>query len=145
MQSLPHRYTVSATGTTNGDLTLTSTNLEPLQSDAPEQFGGPGDKWSPETLLVAALADCFILSFRAIANASRLNWSSMSCDVEGVLDKIERVTLFTEFRISVKLVVPQATDQEKAQQLLEKAERYCLISNSMKATRRLLTTIETAA
>ena len=34
------------------------------------EFGGPGDLWSPETMLAGAVAGCFILTFRAAARAS---------------------------------------------------------------------------
>jgi len=61
--------------------------------DPPER--GPGDRWSPETLLVGALADCFILTFRAVANASSLPWIRLRCEAEGVLDRVERMTRFT--------------------------------------------------
>ena len=39
------------------------------------------------TLLIAAVADCFILTFRAVARASRFEWISLGCTVDGVLDR----------------------------------------------------------
>lgn len=74
MQSFPHRYQVTATGDPSEKLSLESPGLQTLESAAPVEFGGPGGKWSPETLLVAAVADCFLLTFRAIALASRIPW-----------------------------------------------------------------------
>ena len=70
---------------------LTSTGIPALSSAAPSQFGGPGDRWSPETLIVGAIADCFILTFRAVARASTLPWTALRCNVTGTLDRIERV------------------------------------------------------
>jgi organic hydroperoxide reductase OsmC/OhrA len=69
MHPFPHIYKVSAIPVTAGEVTLESTGLESIISQPPAEFGGPGDQWSPETLLAAAVADCFFLSFRAIANA----------------------------------------------------------------------------
>ena len=45
-----------------------------------------------------AVADCFILSFRDIARASKLSWLSLECDVEGALTRIEGTARFHEFQ-----------------------------------------------
>jgi peroxiredoxin-like protein len=136
MQDLPHHYRVTAKAA-DAEVTLTSPGLEPLTSAPPAEFGGPGDRWSPETLLAAAVADCFVLSFRAIARASKLEWISLRCDVEAVLDRADGVTRFTKLREHAVLEVPAGTDEERASRLLEKAERACLITNSMTAETEL--------
>ena len=115
-----------------------------LQSASPAKFDGPGDRWSPETLLVGAVADCFILTFRAIAKASKLSWVSLDCDVSGRLDRVDRETQFTGFDITARLVVPAGVDSDAARHALEKAERNCLISNSLKASTALAATVEIA-
>jgi len=137
MQDFPHLYTVAADAVVDQNVTLTSPGLEELVSAGPAEFGGPGDLWSPETLLVAAVADCFILSFRAIARAARVEWSSIRCEVGGTLDKIDKVTQFTRFDVRASLVIPSGTDAAKAHAMLEKAERHCLITNSLKAPSHL--------
>lgn len=142
MQEFPHRYRVTASGAPEANVELRSPGLENLPSAAPAEFGGPGDQWSPETLLAAAVADCFILSFRAIARASKFEWISLSCDVEAVLDKVEKVTQFTEFRETVVLEVPPGTDEAKALRLLERAEQVCLVTNSLTGTMHLDATIK---
>lgn len=133
MHALPHRYRVNATAGITGDVALTAERLAAIQSASPAEFGGPGDRWSPETLLVGAVADCFVLTFRAIATASRVPWISLACEVTGTLDRIERVTQFTRFDITARLVVPAEVDPETARHALEKAEQNCLISSSLKA------------
>lgn len=144
MQDLPHLYVVSASADTDSHVVLSSTGLESLETAGPPEFGGPGDLWSPETLLVGSVANCFILSFRAIARAARLEWVSLSCGVSGTLDKIERVTQFTSFDVRVELTVPPGTAEKKALRLLEKAEHHCLITNSMKAETRLSAEVQFA-
>ena len=144
MQSFPHRYRVTAAGRVTGDVELSAERLATLRSAAPAEFDGPGDLWSPETFLVAALADCFILTFRAVAKASRLSWTSVSCDVTGTLDRIDRVTQFTAFHLTAHLVVPAGVDADAARQAMEKAERNCLISNSVKAAITLEATVAIA-
>jgi peroxiredoxin-like protein len=137
MQDLPHHYKVVAAAGPDGDVSLAGDGLDAILSAPPVEFGGPGDKWSPETLLVAAVADCFILSFRAIARASKLSWISLNCEVEGTLERIEGATKFTEFLIRATLSVPQDTKEERAHRLLEKAEQSCLITNSLSSTTHL--------
>jgi len=137
MQDLPHQYLVAAAASNSGNVTLSSSGVADLESAPPVEFGGPGDQWSPESLLVAAVVDCFVLSFRAIARASRLEWTSLDCEVDGTLDRVERSTQFTAFSVRAKLSVPAGTDASKAERLLQKAEQACLITNSLKAESHL--------
>ncbi|NBC18051.1 MAG: OsmC family peroxiredoxin [Bacteroidetes bacterium] len=144
MDSFPHRYTVAAAADADSDVTLDSENLPSLQSAPPAEFGGPGDRWSPETLLVAAVADCLILTFRSIATANKLAWVSLSCETEGVLDRVDRVTQFTEYTIRATLRIPPETDAEEAHAALERAERVCLITNSLTGDVHLEATVDVA-
>ena len=141
MKELPHHYRVTAGGQSEGDVGLSSTGLDSLTTAPPAEFGGPGNRWSPETLLVGAVADCFILTFRAIARASKLPWTSLECSTEGVLDRADGVTRFTEFHINADLTVPQGTSADMARRLLQKAESNCLITNSVTAVRHLETNV----
>jgi organic hydroperoxide reductase OsmC/OhrA len=141
VQDFPHHYVVAASAEADGDVCLDSPGLASLESAGPAEFGGPGDLWSPETLLVASVADCFILTFKAIARASGMEWMSLCCDAVGDLDKVERVTQFTGFQLKVRLEVPEGTRESKAQRLLEMAEKSCLITNSLKAPSHLETEI----
>jgi organic hydroperoxide reductase OsmC/OhrA len=145
MQDFPHHYVATATSRSDTTVKLHSPGLENLQSAGPAEFGGPGDLWSPETLLVAAVADCFILSFRAIARAAKFEWKALRCDVTGDLDRVDRVTKFTRFNVRVTLEIPDSSDEERGLRLLEKAERTCLITNSMTATTRLTADVRTVA
>ena len=133
MDAYPHCYEVQATAKAEGSVTIASERLPSLASAPPLQFGGPGDQWSPETLFVAAVADCLILTFRAVARASKLSWLDLDCNAEGVLDRVDGVSRFTELRLHARLTLPQGGDIERGKHLLEKAEKACLITNSLKA------------
>lgn len=142
MQDLPHHYKVSANATPDSLVNLESEGAQALQSAAPAEFGGPGDQWSPETLLTAAVADCFILSFKAIARASKLDWQTLRCHATGTLARVERVTRFTDFALHAQLRLPTGGDADKAKRLLEKAEASCLVTNSMTVDVHLETDIQ---
>ena len=141
MHPYPHLYTVESSAAASGDVTLSATGLPALASAPPPEFDGPGGRWSPEHLLVAAVADCVILSFRGVARANKFEWHSLECSVEGTLDKVEGKTKVTHMVVRATLRVPAGTDEAKAKQLLERAEHVCLISNSLVAERRIESTI----
>ena len=141
MHPYPHRYTVQARAEVTGDVDLGAEGLPTLKTAPPVEFDGPGDRWSPETLLCAAVADCFVLSFRAVARASKLDWHAVEASVEGKLDRIEGKSRFTEIVVRATLRVPAGTDHQRAEKLMEKAEQVCLISNSLLAERRLEATV----
>ena len=142
MQGFPHHYIVSASGGNEGNVVVSGEGLPDLDTQGPPQFGGPEGIWSPETMLSAAVANCFILSFRAIARASKFEWNSLECEVDGILDRPERATFFTGFNIHVVLKMPTDSKPEMAQRLLEKAESICLITASLKSEIVLTTEIQ---
>jgi organic hydroperoxide reductase OsmC/OhrA len=141
MHPYPHHYTVEARAEPTEDVAVSGAGLPTLQTAPPVEFDGPGDRWSPETLLCAAVADCFVLSFRSVARASKFDWHALECRLEGKLDRVEGKSRFTEITVHASLRVPGGTDVERAKKLLEKSEQVCLISNSLVAERRVVATV----
>ena len=142
MQRLPHEYSATATSTVETTVTTTIPRQPEMIVAPPEGFGGPGDVHSPEDLQVAAIASCFILSFKAVAHASKLEWESLTARTTGVLDMVDRTVQFTDFTTSATLVIPPGTSREKAERLLVKAEQTCFITNSLKGDSHLEINIE---
>jgi len=132
MEPLPHHYDVTVTANELGPAQITCPGPGVIASEPPPQFDGSGNFWSPETLTVAAVADCLVLTFRAIANVSQLRWTTLVCDGKGTVDRTDAVTRFTGIQLHARLVVPKGTDREKARRVLEKAEQACLVGNSLK-------------
>ncbi len=145
MQPFPHHHVVVASGAATGHVELRAHALPVLQSAPPIEFERPGNLWSPETLLVGAIGDCFVLTFRAVARASRLDWTSIECEVRGELDRADQTVRFTRFEIRVRLTVPNERDRELAGRVLQRAERGCLITNSLNAETHLTTDVTTAS
>ena len=141
MQDLPHHYYASAHASADSHVAVNACDLPEIVTAAPVEFGGPGDKWSPEHLLVGTVANCFILTFKAIARNSRLEWTHLECSPVGILERIDGVTRFTRFTINVTLTVPAGTDTEKAQRLLRRAENGCLVTQSLVAETHLETEV----
>ena len=137
MHPYPHSYRASAAGSAAGSVTVSSPQLQSFDTAPPPQFDGPGGAWSPETLLCAAIADCFILTFRVISRAARFEWLELECRVDGTLERIEGTARFTRYVTFATLKVKQGTDAAKARSLLERAELSCLIANSLSGVRTL--------
>ncbi|WP_461482350.1 OsmC family protein [Porticoccus sp.] len=131
MKPLPHAYRASTYGTPDTHLVSTLENGCTLEVAPPLNFDGPGDTWTPEEMLLAAVANCLTLTFKAIANVAKLEWSEIHCHSEGVLDKVERSVKFTRIDSHARLVIPAGGDREQAAKVLEKTERNCFVSNSL--------------
>ncbi len=129
----PHHYRSTAVARPDGPDEVRSPGLSSLAMDAPAEFGGPGTHWSPEALMAAAVADCFVLTFKSVAQASSLPWQTLTCEAVGTLDRVERATQFTAFDIQARLEVPPGADADRAHRLLEKAEQVCLVTNSLRS------------
>lgn len=130
MQGLPHVYTATATGGPDGVIPLQSAGLDDLNTDAPAEFGGSGEHWSPETLLVGAVANCFILTFRALSRKAGLRWTNLRVTAEGKLDKGADGLRFSDFVITTH-VDSNESDPDTIQTLLEQSKKHCLITNSL--------------
>lgn len=137
MKALPHTYSVSVTGHPDTNLTASANGLPDIQVAPPSQFDGPGDQWSPEDLLMAAVANCFVLSFKAIAKASKVEWLSINCESKGVLEKVDRKICFTRVVTRATLSVVPGQKVEAVERALKKAEEACFITNSMTADAEL--------
>lgn len=145
MQDLPHRYKLQARARPEGDVVLSSQGLPSIDSLPPAEFDGPGDRWSPESLLLAAVADCYVLSFRTLAENSSLGWTELACRAEGVVDRADGGMRFTEIHLRVELALQGGQKVDRAQRLLERAEKICLVSNSLSTPVHLKTDIRETA
>ncbi len=137
MKPLPHRYEARITGGPAGYATLASPGVPDLTIAAPADFDGPGDAWSPEQLLLAAVEACFLLTFRAIAQGSRIEFTSLAVHAEGVVDRADGGMRFTEIVLRPRVTLAAGVDPDRARRALEKAEKACLVSASLSTPIRL--------
>ncbi len=123
---------------------LHAANLPTITVGAPPEFKGREGIWTPEHLYVAAVNSCFMATFLAIATASKLEFNHFHSQAQGKLDKLADAGYqMTEITLKPKLVIPHAHDIERAGRILEKAEKSCLISNSIKTVVKLEVEIST--
>ena len=137
MKPLPHIYRVHLAGGTGQYATLAATGLPELQGAPPEDFDGPGDAWSPEHLLLAAVESCFLFTFQAISRASRLAFVSLDVSGEGIVDRKDGVMRFSAIVLRPRLRLATGDERERAMRILEKSEHACLVSASLSTPIRL--------
>lgn len=137
MKPLPHRYEVHLTGGPEGYATSSAEGLPDLRCAAPVDFDGPGDAWSPEQLLLSAVTNCFLFTMRSVATLSKFKFKALELSAEGVLDRQQGVTRFTDIILRPKLTVAPGTDHTQALRIMEKAEKACLVSASLSTPVRL--------
>ncbi len=97
--------------------------------------------WSPEHLLTASVVSCFMTTFLAVADNSKLAFESFKCDSKGKLEQVEGKFLITEIILTPTLVITKESDRSRAERVLQKSEAACLISNSIKSNVILSPTI----
>lgn len=88
--------------------------------------------WSPEHLIIASVSSCFMSTFLAVAENSKLEFISFSCDATGVVDKLDGKLQVTEITLKPTVCIADASQTELVKRVLEKSEKNCLISNSLK-------------
>lgn len=62
MQGFPHRHTVAAAPSLEGDVALDADRLPTLHSDAPTEFDGPGDQKQAQRLLAKTEQTCLVVN-----------------------------------------------------------------------------------
>jgi organic hydroperoxide reductase OsmC/OhrA len=144
MTPFPHHYRATLTGGPFAYAQQTADGVPPLRTAPPPEFDGPGDAWSPELLLLAAVESCFLFTLRAIARASRLEFVALALEATGTVAHQDRVTRFTEITLRAVLTVPAGTDDARALAVLEKTKSACLVSSSMSTPIRLAAEVRQA-
>ncbi len=140
-----HVYQTSVKWTGNRRAVLAADGLPSLEVATPPEFpGGHPGIWSPEHLYTAAAEACLMTTFLAIATNSKLDFKSYQSAAEGTLEKTESGFLMTHITLRPKVVVADAGRIERARRILEKAEKLCLISNSMKTRVELVPEVTAA-
>ncbi|MFA7671701.1 MAG: OsmC family protein [Sphaerochaetaceae bacterium] len=128
-----HIYETSLKWTENRKGVFSSVGMEDIEVATPIQFpGGHPNIWSPEHFYIGAAEICFMTTFLAIAEKSKLEFTAYESKAVGTLATVGKGLAFDKIKLYPKVTLKREEDTEKALKLLEKAERHCLISNSMK-------------
>ncbi len=129
-----NRYHTSAVWTEGREGSVSAEGIaEPVRFSAPPEFMGKAGVWTPEHFFAAAMASCFVTTFKAISEFSKFEFLSLEVDLDAILEKEQGGYSFTKVIIRPRLQIADASGQERGLRLLEKAERACLVSRSVKS------------
>lgn len=130
-----HEYRVDLTWKEDRKGEVSSPELSDIiETATPPDFPkGIPNIWSPEHFLVAAVESCLMTTFLAIAENSKLEFVSFKSQATGKLDKVDGKFQMTEIILKPILEISNENNAERAKRILEKSEKACLISNSIKS------------
>lgn len=104
-----------------------------IEVATPPEFpkGMPGI-WSPEHLFTASVSSCLMTTFLAVAENSKLQFSSFRCSSTGKLEQVDGKLMMTEVLLEPEVIIRDGRDSDRVLKVLQKSEANCLISNSVK-------------
>lgn len=123
---------IDANHNPEGKTHLLSTKGYSFYASSTSEHQGDDSLLNPEDMLINALSSCFFMTFHAIATKARLGLQSYECNSELFLDG-EKVKHISKIVLNLNLKFESAQDKEKVLQICEKAHKYCIIANSIKA------------
>lgn len=99
-------------------------------SDAAE-LGGLEGRWTPEQLLLCALAGCFTTTFEVLARSANFVYTDLEVEVEGSVRKDKLGCSFTEIVLRPTLTVPSEDELEDGMGLLRRSKSLCMIARAI--------------
>ena len=107
-----------------------------IHFSAPPAFGGTDGRWTPEDLLLCAVASCYTTTFQALAENSKFDYTDLQVEVDGDIRKTDPGYNFAEVIIRVNLTIAEPAEQARAIKLLHKTEGLCLVSRALSVKKR---------
>ena len=115
-----------------------SEGLPDLDVSTPPEFNGESGFWTPEHLYVAAAESCLMATFLAIAEKSGLTVLGYNSSARGRLETVPASGLrFGEVEILPVVELDENSSAERAERVMERAAKGCLIANSISAPVRV--------
>jgi uncharacterized OsmC-like protein len=109
------------------------------RSGAHPGVGGAGDVPCSGDLLMGALAACQEVTLRMVASAMGIELEEVEVEVSGEADLRGTLAMARDVPVGVtgitcttRVRVREGTNPERARRLLENAERYCVVLNTLR-------------
>lgn len=133
MKKNEHEYNVNLSWKDGrvGRLSSPELNDEFDVATPPSFDGGVEGVWSPEHLFVSSVSSCFMTTFLAIAEYSKLSYEDLQVEATGRLGKVDGKFMVTEIVLKPELVITDQELADKANRIMQKAEDACLITRSI--------------
>jgi organic hydroperoxide reductase OsmC/OhrA len=121
---------------------LYSSGKPSIEISTPPEFSGPRGYWSPEEFFLCSINSCIMTTFIYFAEKFSFSFLSYKSEIEGKVSFEEGKLVFSSVTVKPIIKVENEVNKEKAKQAIEKSEKYCLISSSVKSKITLLPKIE---
>lgn len=114
----------------DGNLTLSTGTIE---YGVPPQFGGNEGKTNPEELLLASISACYSMTLGFVFEKRKIPVQALQMQAQGIVKRIERQLVLTS--ITLNPIITVVDDEQVRQDVnaaIERAQRACLISNTIR-------------
>ena len=140
-----HRFRVVAWWASGRTGIATSSSApNAIHFTAPAEFGGLEGRWTPEELLMTAIASCFTTTFHTIAESAKFEYTDLAVEAEATVRKADTGYCFSEIVMRPCLTIRAEEQRERAIGLLQKAKSLCLVSRALASAQKFEVRIETS-
>ncbi|MCK4462588.1 MAG: OsmC family protein [candidate division Zixibacteria bacterium] len=123
--------------------TLNTQNNPEIVISTPPEFNGPQGYWSPEELFLASINSCIMTTFLYFVEKFSASFLTYESRIEGEVNLRGGRLLFTSITVRPEIRVPDKTQERRIAELVQKSEKYCLISSSVETEIKVLPEIKT--
>ena len=133
--TVQHQFTMNLSWSQgrNGTGNLTAANLNTIVS-IPREMNGPGIGTNPDEMLLGASATCYLITFAALLENSKIPVVALSMEAQGFVDVTDGIFTYEKIVHKPHVKVQQLTEREESRisRLAQKAEQTCMISKALK-------------
>lgn len=98
----------------------------------PKEFAGPSTGYSPEDLMIMAVINCFIATFKVFSEKAQLNFDKIESEGSIVIDRLNTGFVGVS-NLNLEFIVTNPSDRSKAEVILNETKKNCLMANALKA------------
>jgi len=108
------------------------------------ELGGLQGRWTPEQLLLCALAGSFTTTFHEVARGAKFEFTDLEVEIEGSVRRTRgNGCNFSEILIRPRLTVASDDQCETGLAMLRKTKSLCMISRAITVPQTLEPAVET--
>lgn len=107
------------------------------------ELGGLQGRWTPEQLLLCALASCFTTTFHEVARSAKFEYTDLEVEIDGSVRRQRTGCSFDEILIRPRLTVNLEDQREAGLALLRRTKALCIISRAITVPQTFEPSVET--
>lgn len=134
MNKYPLSFKSSASATPGISTTweTQAANFPKIVCSIPKEFFGPNTGYSPEDLMIMAVINCFIATFKVFSEKADLLFEKIDGNGTLIIDRLS-TGLVGVSALTLDFILLNPSDTAKAEVILNEAKKACLMANVLKA------------